>query len=141
MKTCNICKISKPFSEFSKSCAPRGDGYQYTCKPCNTAEKRKWRVENQNKSRNTKYLKKFGITLEKVIDMLKKQGDRCGICGVTLTLGSKTHLDHDHTTGSIRGVLCQKCNHGIGLFNDSTKILKSAIMYLNKHAKKGKPLK
>jgi hypothetical protein len=136
MKICNICKSSKPFSEFSKSNTARGDGYQYTCKLCNTIEKRKWREANQNKNRNTKYLKKFGITLEEVLNILKNQNNKCAICSLSVKLGSKTHLDHDHLTGNIRGVLCQKCNHGIGLFNDSTQILKSAILYLNKHAKK-----
>jgi hypothetical protein len=136
MKTCNICKSSKPFSEFSKSSSKRGDGYQYTCKPCNTIEKRKWYESNKDKNRNTKYLKKFGITLADAMSILEKQDSKCGICGISIEMGSKTHLDHDHVTGQVRGFLCQKCNHGIGLFNDSTKTLKSAIMYLNKHAKK-----
>jgi len=46
-------------------------------------------------------------------------------------MGNKAHLDHCHTTGKIRGFLCQKCNHGLGLFNDSIQALKSAIEYLS----------
>jgi len=136
MKQCNICKSSKPFSEFSKSRNPKGDGYQYTCKPCNTIEKRKWYEANKDKNRNTKYLKKFGIGLEEATKILLKQNSKCAICKIPMEMGSKTHLDHSHKTNQVRGFLCQKCNHGLGLFNDSTQILKSAILYLNKHAKK-----
>lgn len=140
MKICNICKSSKPFFEFSKSNSPKGDGYQYTCKICNTIEKRKWREANQDKNRNTKYLRKFGITLNDVVAIIQQQNNKCAICNINIELGSKTHLDHDHLTGKIRGVLCQKCNHAIGLFKDSTKVLKSAILYLEKHAKKEKQI-
>jgi hypothetical protein len=136
MKNCNICKSSKPFSEFSKSNSPKGDGYQYACKLCNTIEKRKWREENQDKNRNTKYLKKFGITLEQVLAILKSQNNTCAICKVYIEMGSKTHLDHCHLTGKVRGFLCQKCNHGLGLFNDSIQRLTNAIEYISHHETK-----
>ena len=138
MKNCSICKSGKPFSEFSKSNSPKGDGYQYTCRSCNTIEKRKWREANTDKNRNTKYLKKFGVTLEDVTKILVSQDNKCGICGIQIEMGPKTHLDHNHETNQVRGFLCQKCNHGLGLFNDSTNILKSAIIYLDKHSKKVK---
>jgi hypothetical protein len=136
MKNCNICKSSKPFSEFSKSNSPKGDGYQYTCKLCNTTEKRKWREANQDKNRNTKYLKKFGITLEQALAILKSQNNTCAICKAYIEMGSKTHLDHCHLTGKVRGFLCQKCNHGLGLFNDSIQALKNAIEYISHHETK-----
>jgi uncharacterized protein YlaI len=136
MKLCNICKSTKPFSEFSKSSALRGDGYQYTCRTCNTIEKRKWYDKNQNKNRDTKYKKKFNISLDEVVNILASQGGKCGICEILIEMGPKTHLDHDHNTNKVRGFLCQKCNHGLGLFQDSQKFLKSAQKYLQKHAKK-----
>ena len=136
MKNCNICNIQKPFSQFSKCNRKKGDGYQYTCKPCNTIEKRKWREANTDKNRNTKYLKKFGITLQEVEQILKKQKGLCAICFCEIKMGPKTHLDHDHKTGKVRGFLCQKCNHGLGLFKDSINFLKSAQKYLQKYNKK-----
>lgn len=139
MKLCNICKNKKSFSEFSKSNAPRGDGYQYTCRECNTLEKRKWYEQNQNKNRNTKYQKKFGISLNDALDILKKQKGLCGICKLPIEMGPKTHLDHNHKTGKIRGFLCQKCNHGLGLFQDSEDFLKSAVKYLKKYNLKNGP--
>jgi len=131
MKNCNVCNTKKPFSEFSKSNNIKGDGYQYTCKSCNTIQKRKWRENNIDKSRNTKYIKKFGLKLEDVLKILEKQNSKCAICKIGIEMGNKAHLDHCHTTGKIRGFLCQKCNHGLGLFNDSIQALKSAIEYLS----------
>jgi len=136
MKNCNICKQNKPFSEFSKSNAKRGDGLQYTCKFCNTIEKRKWRENNVNKARNTRYFKKYGIDIEQVNLILGKQNNKCAICDSNIEIGKNAHLDHNHIDGNIRGFLCQKCNHAIGLFKDSTNILKSAILYLDKHSNK-----
>lgn len=135
MKTCRLCKLQKPYSEFAKNCNPRGDGYQYTCKPCNTAEKRKWREENPERHKNTKYVKQYGITLGDAKKILAKQENKCAICDKELIAGSATHLDHCHNTGKVRGFLCQKCNHGIGLFNDLPELLIKAAKYLKKHQK------
>lgn len=63
---------------------------------------------------------------------------RCRICGKPLTKvgGTKdqvAHIDHDHETGKVRGLLCQECNIGLGKFRDNTEYLLSAISYLNKN--------
>src|SRR5258708_20684222 len=54
---------------------------------------------------------------------------QCEICGRELTEKS-AHLDHDHASGKVRGVLCQGCNHGVGKLQDSIEILRDAIKYL-----------
>jgi hypothetical protein len=54
---------------------------------------------------------------------------KCAICGKPLKWGN-SHVDHDHKTGKLRGVLCMACNYGIGCFKDSEAILRSAIKYL-----------
>lgn len=96
----------------------------------------RWHREN-NVERRREYnshhnLKRYGITLEQYQKLLDKQQSRCAIC---LTddpkgRGDKLHVDHCHTTGSIRGLLCGKCNTGLGLFNDNINILRNAIKYL-----------
>jgi hypothetical protein len=74
----------------------------------------------------------FGLTEDEYDTLLKKQGGGCGICGsrVDSRPGYKLAVDHDHNTGKIRGVLCSKCNIGLGWFDDNLKLLKAACGYL-----------
>ena len=66
--------------------------------------------------------------------LLKKQNSVCAVCRTTKPSGRGTwHVDHDHTTGKIRGLLCHKCNTGIGLFNDNPQLLQQAKEYLIEH--------
>jgi hypothetical protein len=61
------------------------------------------------------------------------QGCACAICGTTeLTTKRGWHIDHDHQTGAIRGILCHHCNVGIGNFKDNTELLARAIVYLQR---------
>jgi hypothetical protein len=136
MKICTKCGVQKPLSDFNKSNNKRGDGYQYYCKPCSTIEKRKWRNNNQLKEQNNRYKRKYGLDIEAVNALLSNQKGKCDICEEPIKIGENAHLDHCHTTGKIRGFLCQKCNHAIGLFGDSAKKLKSAQKYLEKYSEK-----
>lgn len=65
------------------------------------------------------------------IRLLKEQHDKCAICNVTIS-GPSAQLDHDHATGLVRGMLCYKCNFGLGSFRDSSDYLTSAILYLER---------
>ena len=67
---------------------------------------------------------KFGLTKQNVIDMMKNA--KCAVCQST----KKLHVDHDHTTGAIRGVLCQSCNMALGMAKDDPIILRGLIDYL-----------
>ena len=67
------------------------------------------------------------ILYEDFETILKNQNNRCAICQVEL---EKPNLDHNHKTKQIRGVLCQQCNHGIGLFRENIETIQSAINYL-----------
>jgi len=62
-------------------------------------------------------------------DMLREQG---GICAICLQTSGKWHLDHNHKTGKIRGILCHHCNTGLGNLKDDVAVLKRAIAYLEK---------
>ena len=81
------------------------------------------------KSRERSLLVYYGITLAEYTAMLDAQSGRCKICN---SLPGKRSLcvDHCHTTGKIRGLLCDSCNRGLGLMKDSAQILFSAIGYL-----------
>lgn len=96
---------------------------------------RSWTPEQQKEY----YLKhKYNITLENYHNMLKEQNYCCAICGEQETRTNPTTgisqlcVDHDHKTGKVRGLLCNKCNTGIGYFKENIDILNNAINYLNK---------
>jgi hypothetical protein len=68
----------------------------------------------------------YGLTLEQYDAMLEAQGGACAVCGATGTLV----VDHDHASGSVRGLLCDSCNVGIGRLKDDPAVLALAVAYL-----------
>ena len=98
-------------------------------------EARKWRAENPeawrriiNKSQKKIRLKKLGYSVEFYDKLFEQQGGVCKICGKN---GARAlALDHDHSTGLVRGLLCGRCNLGLGHFRDNVVLLQSAIRYL-----------
>ena len=80
--------------------------------------------------------RRHGITPE---EYAERRSRPCAICGVFKDepgkRGSGMHLDHDHATGQLRGTLCDKCNRGLGLFDDRTELLTRAAAYLSEWTK------
>jgi len=75
-----------------------------------------------------------GITLEMYNQMLSHQDNRCAICGIQAdAIKTALAVDHNHTTGQIRGLLCMKCNRGIGYLKDSIETLEKAKLYLESY--------
>jgi len=67
----------------------------------------------QNRRRNERFKRRYGITLDDYNEMLKKQSNKCKICKISPdNLKRKLCIDHCHETGKIRGLLCDKCNNG-----------------------------
>ncbi len=90
-----------------------------------------------NIDKNIKLKKAYGITLDQYNEMLSKQEGKCMICksnnnGFYNKKPKAFAVDHCHTTGKIRGLLCSDCNTGIGLLKDNIDLLNNAIKYLNK---------
>lgn len=81
--------------------------------------------------------KKYRLTVDSLAAMHEAQQDRCAICNEPLAArggpGYGPHIDHDHVTGKVRGLLCRDCNLGLGHFKDNASILTSASNYLAKH--------
>ncbi len=73
--------------------------------------------------------KKYGLSQAQYEQMLVEHGGFCGICREH-PLGEHPTIDHCHVTGAVRGLLCSKCNTGLGLLSDSVETLKKAILYL-----------
>ena len=78
--------------------------------------------------------KLYGISLQEVQDMRQKSNGVCSICN---QIGKHHHkrlvIDHDHTTGKVRGLICSKCNSMIGWCGENTQTLQNLIEYLNQH--------
>jgi len=130
VKTCYACKNEKPVSEFYRS---NVNYYQKECKDCNRIRKNKWHKTELGKisSANTKLKRRFGITLEEYNKMYAVQHGKCLICDATeSTLNHRLAVDHCHTTGKIRGLLCKSCNVALGGFKENIKNLTRAIEYL-----------
>lgn len=94
---------------------------------------KRWREKNKerNKKRMKHYhLKKYGISYEDWLRMWEVQDGRCAICGKLFIEPSDAYVDHNHKTDGVRGLLCLKCNFGLGFFNDDSKLLIEAIRYI-----------
>lgn len=72
---------------------------------------------------------KYGLTLKDYERMLDQGGGGCWICGTEPT-ARRLHVDHDHKTGKVRGLLCWSCNSSIGRFKDNPELLMRAAAYL-----------
>lgn len=134
MKVCNRCNTEKPLTDFVKR-NNRGNGTQAYCKVCHNSNMR-----SQNRTdymRNYDLQKTYGIDVTEYQRLLLLQDGKCAICDKTAEekmKGKKKYLcvDHCHTTGNIRGLLCDPCNRAIGLLQDSKESLAKAINYLSK---------
>lgn len=141
MKKCSVCKELKSLEEFGNYTASK-DGKHYRCKPCDKKAVSGYRrgprkLEYREKIRHNQRKYKYGIEPEEYENMLQKQEKSCAICKEPLVTEltrkdykRKAVIDHCHKTNKVRGILCTRCNQGLGLFRDDQKILKSAIDYL-----------
>lgn len=91
-------------------------------------------VQAARQKRNHHLLKRFGITKAEEDRLLAEQGGVCAICTGSISdkRGYGPHIDHDHETGEVRGILCIRCNNGLGLFKDNIELLRAAADYLER---------
>jgi len=92
---------------------------------------REWKKKNPDHACAAKLIKLYGITLNAYEAMFEAQGGTCRICGNRSTNSKRLHVDHNHATGRIRGLLCDICNRGIGMFKDNPDRLRNAADYLD----------
>jgi len=94
---------------------------------------REWKASNKDKQRDAKLKERYGISLLEYNKMYSEQSGLCAICGsseVKRKNSTNFLVDHCHETGRVRGLLCYKCNVGLGAFEDNKQFLLSAISYL-----------
>lgn len=89
----------------------------------------KYDQEHKEQKKEYRYKKKYNLTLEEIDQLLITQNYKCLICGESL-LVNKRHIDHNYKTGKVRGILCAKCNTGLGQFRDNSELLRKAVVYM-----------
>ena len=143
-RRCGHCNQTKKLSEFSRS-----KNKSSWCRDCCAENARKWRAGNLERARQYdrdradrqktgparewqrfyRWLSRYGLTPEDYHVMFEAQDGVCAICG-TSPDERPLNIDHDHETGQVRGLLCGRCNTGLGHFGDDVDRLRSAISYL-----------
>lgn len=163
-RTCIKCGHTGPIeSDFPSTQNYLGRAaYRKYCKPCYSEKVREWQKANDTSERRLYLNKKtqawrsrmkaegkteeiwrkyslmsdYGLTLEQYNQMLLAQDGVCAICHQPdPEEGKALAVDHDHLTGTNRGLLCGRCNKALGLFQDSPAVLQLAIHYLARYKK------
>jgi len=156
-KTCSKCGEHKPSSEFYQR--NTGSSLHSVCKQCERDIARDWyyrnrdaakkkyrdwrkqnadkiaeyRKRNRAKSYRQECSRKYGVAATWIDEQLVHQSGCCAICGSRFEWGKKQlcpHVDHNHKTGEVRALLCNRCNSVIGLTGESVTILKAMEEYL-----------
>lgn len=120
-KTCRLCHTEKPLDEFYYR--KDSNKYRSECKDC-LIELVKYR--------------EYGVCKVKYEELLLAQGGSCAICKTKFSNSryNKLSIDHCHTTGKVRGLLCNNCNTAIGLLKESIHRLEAAKEYLQRFDRK-----
>ncbi|MCM4077602.1 endonuclease VII domain-containing protein [Paractinoplanes hotanensis] len=122
---CPDCGEIKELDDFPRSRNDSGGRGRY-CKPCHNARGHETRQRLYGGSREYHLRARYGIGQVEFDDLLWRQGNVCAICRAP----DPQHVDHDHRTGAVRGILCFNCNGGLGQFRDNQDYLAGAIEYL-----------
>lgn len=140
MKICPACKARKPSSAYQKNRAAP-DGLQFHCRACRSRidarpEKRatdraRYHADAGQHWRDVFLQRKYGVTPATYKAMLRKQHRRCAICEGTAGK-RRWHVDHTHSTGKVRGLLCGKCNIMLGMARDNPSVLIKGAAYLQR---------
>jgi hypothetical protein len=161
-KRCTRCGQDRPFDQFSRDRRRRDGRFQW-CKPCASERARERRTKlgrdvfrakeqlryperNARRSarrrsdpivyRSESLRRLHNMSWAEYESMLLRQGGVCAICCGHKPEKRQRHLqvDHDHSTGRVRALLCGRCNKGLGCFNDDPELLACAIDYLRSHS-------
>ena len=111
---CRSCQTIKPLSEWTPS-AHTTTGYRSSCKECTSQRQRRDHLKRS-----------YDLTEDEVTKLVVRQDGQCAICRSAPAI----HIDHDHETGAVRGMLCFRCNAALGQLGDDPGVLVRAARYL-----------
>ena len=122
---CPRCGETKPAAQFPRNRSTRS-GLATYCKPCHAEITRKNIKRLYGGGRQFHLKRRYGLSEQDVESMKLRQDGRCAICKVA----EPSHVDHDHKTSQVRGLLCFNCNRALGYFEDDLERLAVAAVYL-----------
>jgi hypothetical protein len=142
-KVCSECKTEKDISEFAKNYSKKNlkFGVSYRCKACDSTRAKKYAINNRQKiqknAREYHLTKNYGMTTTEYESLVSIRNGKCDCCGSVASETTKHPLnklviDHCHETGKIRGLLCSRCNIGIGVLGDTLEHTRKAYEYLKR---------
>ena len=140
MKTCRTCSTVLSDDAFYRS---HGGRYLFSeCIDCSRSRSKRWKTshpgpkdwkktpQEYSKTRERLLKRRYGIGSAEYDRMLSAQGCKCAICRTGWSSEHPLHVDHSHSSGAVRGLLCYKCNTAVGLINDSPEVAESLAAYL-----------
>jgi hypothetical protein len=146
---CKPCaaETTKQWAEKNRDHVRRYNNARYAANPCprkaaakayreKNLEKSKesnrlWRIKNKEKVWQKGIMVRYNLSLETYESMFRSQNGCCKICSKQNLDGKRLFVDHDHKTGTVRGLLCHHCNAGMGHFFDNPDLIERVIKYLN----------
>lgn len=130
---CFSCEESKPRSGYYRGSR---DGISAYCMSCTRSKTKAWaRTPQGAELKIASHLKRaYGISIGEFETLFSFQDGKCAICQLELVRGKETHVDHDHYSGQVRGLLCHHCNLMLGHAKDNPERLRSAADYLEKYS-------
>ena len=129
LKPCPVCKTTDN---------PKVETKGNLCKACASNRAKEWYKNNPERYFYNQIKAKYGINKTEYLTMLDAQDNKCAICGEKETAPNvwkegqsrRLAVDHDHSTGLVRGLLCYRCNTTLGKLNDDIELLKKMVSYL-----------
>lgn len=131
---CVVCSKRKLDSQFYKD-KSKMIGLSSSCKHCTDGRARSFMAKHPHLRKiynNRGNFRQYNLTTEKYYEMLTSQGGGCSVCGGN-NGKRRLSVDHDHSTGKVRALLCHPCNAGIGFFKENVSVMRLAILYIEKH--------
>lgn len=143
MPVCSKCRQDRPQDRYAKQTGKHARHKFYKiCIDCQTKQKKVWKEREKYYQTNERFYffnKKYGLSKDAFNALYDQQQGKCAICGIdakTRQLPGRWHVlyvDHSHTTGKVRGLLCLHCNSLLGFSRESIDRLFAAINYLSRN--------
>lgn len=139
-KKCTKCKETKSLSSFRSRGGHLAHLLKSHCNSCLYESHASWVKKNKERVKKYQYeqpwtldrrCRRKGITPKRLVELYEEQNGKCPICKIQIGLMGSA-IDHNHTTGEFRGLLCIKCNRALGMFLDSEIVLLRAVQYLQR---------